>query len=70
MLGWPTDEGQLSKMKAANEKELAKMEEKIKDAEENLGDIEVFLTTSFLSCISGEVGLGGLKEHCAIRRGV
>jgi len=40
-LGWATDEGQLSSMGAANEKELAKMEEKIKDAEENLGDIEV-----------------------------
>ena len=40
-LGWTPDSKQLATMKAANEKALADLEGKIKDAEENLGDIEV-----------------------------
>ena len=40
-LGWTPDAGQLSNMQAANQKRLGEIEEKIKDAEENLGDIEV-----------------------------
>lgn len=40
-LGWTPDAGQLSNMQAANKKKLEEIEEKIKDAEENLGDIEV-----------------------------
>eukprot|EP00002_Diphylleia_rotans_P032002 TRINITY_DN6679_c0_g1_i1.p1 TRINITY_DN6679_c0_g1~~TRINITY_DN6679_c0_g1_i1.p1 ORF type:complete len:384 (-),score=85.69 TRINITY_DN6679_c0_g1_i1:198-1349(-) len=37
----PVDEELLGKMKAANEAELKKLDEKIKDAEENLGESEV-----------------------------
>ena len=40
-LGWSPDAGQLSNMEEANKKALHEIEEKIKDAEENLGDIEV-----------------------------
>ena len=40
-LGWTPDSGKLEGMKAANEKELEKLEASVKDAEENLGDIEV-----------------------------
>lgn len=37
----PADEGLKAEMKARNDEELIKFEEKIKDAKENLGDIEV-----------------------------
>lgn len=37
----PADEAFLTAMKKANEEELAKLEDKIKDAKENLGDMEV-----------------------------
>mmetsp|Transcript_142031 Transcript_142031/g.247419 ORF Transcript_142031/g.247419 Transcript_142031/m.247419 type:complete len:388 (-) Transcript_142031:109-1272(-) len=37
----PADEALKAQLKAANEEELAKLEEKIKDAKENLGDIEI-----------------------------
>jgi 26S proteasome regulatory subunit N7 len=37
----PADEALKAEMKKQNEEELAKLEEKIKDAKENLGDIEV-----------------------------
>ncbi|CAK0847315.1 unnamed protein product [Prorocentrum cordatum] len=37
----PADEALKAEMKARNEEELAKLEEKIKDAKENLGDIEI-----------------------------
>ena len=40
-LGWTPDAGQLSKMQTTNKKKLEEIEEKISDAEENLGDIEV-----------------------------
>lgn len=40
-LGWTPDSTKLESMKAANEKELAKLDASVKDAEENLGDIEV-----------------------------
>lgn len=40
-LGWTSDSNQLSSMRASNEKALQEYEDKIKDAEENLGDIEV-----------------------------
>jgi len=37
----PPDESLKAKMKKSNDEELAKLEEKIKDAKENLGDIEI-----------------------------
>jgi 26S proteasome regulatory subunit N7 len=40
-LNWTPDPGRLAAMKSANETELAKLKENIKDAEENLGDMEV-----------------------------
>ena len=40
-LGWTCDARQLASMQAANEKELQSLEDRIKDAEENLGDTEV-----------------------------
>ncbi len=40
-LGWEVDSGRLAAMKSANEAELVRLEASIKDAEENLGDIEV-----------------------------
>ena len=40
-LGWTPDSAKLESMKAANEKDLAKLDASVKDAEENLGDIEV-----------------------------
>lgn len=40
-LGWSQDAARLQKMQQANEARLKELEEKIKDAEENLGDIEV-----------------------------
>ena len=39
--GWMMDENALSSMKAANAAKLAELDAKIKDAEENLGDVEV-----------------------------
>jgi hypothetical protein len=40
-LGWPVDPERLATMKAANAKALSELEDRIKDAEENLGDVEV-----------------------------
>jgi hypothetical protein len=40
-LGWTIDSARQEAMKAANEKEAARLEAAVKDAEENLGDIEV-----------------------------
>ena len=40
-LGWTPDAGRLSSMQAENKKQLEEMDAKAKDAEENLGDIEV-----------------------------
>ena len=40
-LGWSQDAGRLTKMQQANEAKCTELEEKIKDADENLGDIEV-----------------------------
>lgn len=40
-LGWTLDADRLAVMKAANEKALAELNDRIKDAEENLGDVEV-----------------------------
>ena len=40
-LGWTADAGRMSSMRKANEEQLSKLEASIKDAEENLGDIEV-----------------------------
>lgn len=41
MLGWTIDESRMSSMRSANEAQLSELEVSIKDAEENLGDIEV-----------------------------
>ena len=41
MLGWTVDDSRMSAMRTANEAQLSKLEASIKDAEENLGDIEV-----------------------------
>ncbi|DBA00570.1 TPA: hypothetical protein N0F65_007699 [Lagenidium giganteum] len=38
---WPVDEALLSEMTKSNEEELKLLEERLKDAQENLGDIEV-----------------------------
>lgn len=40
-LGWSVDKTLLQKMKDANEKELKTLDEKIEDAEQNLGESEV-----------------------------
>lgn len=40
-LQWMPDSGRLAAMKSANEAELVRLDASIKDAEENLGDIEV-----------------------------
>lgn len=40
-LGWNVDADRLAAMKAANEKALGELNDRIKDAEENLGDVEV-----------------------------
>ena len=40
-LGWTADASRMSSMRKANEEQLIKLEASIKDAEENLGDIEV-----------------------------
>ena len=40
-LGWTPDSARLEAMRAANEKEAARLDAAVKDAEENLGDIEV-----------------------------
>lgn len=39
--GWAADDSLKASLKKANDEELAKLEEKIKDAQENLGDVEV-----------------------------
>lgn len=40
-LGWPVDEKLLKKMKEANTKELKTLDDKVQDAEQNLGESEV-----------------------------
>lgn len=40
-LSWSVDQARLSAMKSENENKLKELEEKIKDAEKNLGEIEV-----------------------------
>lgn len=40
-LKWTVDETKLSDMQNENKKKLEELEEKIKDAEENLGEIEI-----------------------------
>ena len=40
-LGWTADADRMSSMRKANEEQMSKLEASIKDAEENLGDIEV-----------------------------
>lgn len=40
-LGWPVDSGKLAELQAANAAKLAELEEKLKDAEENLGETDV-----------------------------
>lgn len=40
-LGWTVDESRMSSMRSSNEAQLSNLEASIKDAEENLGDIEV-----------------------------
>ncbi|KAJ8047080.1 26S proteasome non-ATPase regulatory subunit 6 [Holothuria leucospilota] len=40
-LGWPVDEKLLKKMKDANTKELKTLDDKVQDAEQNLGESEV-----------------------------
>lgn len=40
-LGWPIDSGKLAELQAANAAKLAELEEKLKDAEENLGETDV-----------------------------
>ena len=40
-LNWSVDQSRLSTMKTENDKKLKELEEKIKDAEANLGEIEV-----------------------------
>ena len=40
-LGWPVDDKRLAALREANEKHLAALAERLKDAEENLGDVEV-----------------------------
>lgn len=37
----PVDQGILSKMKGINQEEIEKLEAAVKDAEENLGEIEI-----------------------------
>jgi len=39
--GWTVDTDLLNKMKAENEEGLKKLDEKLKDAEENLGETEI-----------------------------
>jgi 26S proteasome regulatory subunit N7 len=40
--GWPLDMGELQRMEGANQRKLEEIENKLKDAKENLGDGEVF----------------------------
>jgi len=40
-LNWQIDQSRLTTMKSENEKKLKELEDKIKDAEENLGEIEI-----------------------------
>ena len=40
-LSWSVDEKRLAEMKSENETKLKELDEKIKDAEENLGEIEI-----------------------------
>ena len=40
-LKWPVDNTRLRKMKEENTKEIEELDSKIKDAEENLGELEI-----------------------------
>ena len=40
-LNWQVDQSRLTTMKEENKKKLKELEDKIKDAEENLGEIEI-----------------------------
>ena len=40
-LGWPVNQSLLTKMKAENEAKLKEFDEKVEDAENNLGETEV-----------------------------
>ena len=40
-LGWEPDAGRLEAMRRASDAGLAALEERVKDAQENLGDVEV-----------------------------
>lgn len=42
LLKWPVDDALLAKMKKANEEQIQALEAKLTDAEENLGETEVF----------------------------
>ena len=55
----PVDQGLLAKMKETNKTEVDKLEEAVKDAEENLGEIEIrdakIAKAEFLSKIGDKV---------------
>ncbi|KAI8462724.1 MAG: 26S proteasome subunit RPN7-domain-containing protein [Monoraphidium minutum] len=55
-LGLPKDERKLAEMRAANEKQLAELEAKAKDAEENLGETEVRDATHARAEYLGRIG--------------
>ena len=40
-LKWPVDNAHLKKMKEENTREIEELDSKIKDAEENLGELEI-----------------------------
>ena len=40
-LKWPVDNAHLQKMKEENTREIEELDSKIKDAEENLGELEI-----------------------------
>jgi 26S proteasome regulatory subunit N7 len=58
-LKWPIDQSLLAKMKKANEEKLKEFEEKLKFAEENLGETEVrdvlFSQAEYLCSIGNKV---------------
>lgn len=60
MLGWTIDEDRISSMRKANEEQLSKLEASIRDAEENLGDIEV--RDAFLAKADYLYKIGTCKE--------
>ena len=58
-LQFPVDQNVLSKMKDINQKEIEKLEEAVKDAEGNLGEIEIrdakIAKAEYLSTIGDKV---------------